>query len=71
MVRGQTNWKGHSRVRFSDCKGCYHCTSDRCPFKTQYGVTNTTQFETKRDKRLHTKDVVQKGNLFHAEPGDT
>ena len=42
-----TNWKGHSRVRFSDCKRSHRCTEDRCPFKVQYGVTNTTQFEGK------------------------
>ena len=58
-----TNWKGHSRVRFSDCKGSYRCTSDRCPFKIQYGVTNTTQFEKKRDKRITCKGCGKEGEF--------
>ena len=58
-----TNWKGHSRVRFSDCKGSYRCISDRCPFKIQYGVTNTTQFETKRDKRITCKGCGTEGEF--------
>ena len=58
-----TNWKGHSRVRFSDCKGSYRCISDRCPFKIQYGVTNTTQFEIKRDKRITCKGCGTEGEF--------
>lgn len=50
-----TSWKGHSHVRFSDCKRSYHCTADGCPFKIQYGVTNTSQFEKKCDKRITCK----------------
>ncbi|KAK3735687.1 hypothetical protein QZH41_003353 [Actinostola sp. cb2023] len=40
-----TGWKGHNRTRFADCKGSSKCNFERCPFKVQYGVRNTTQFE--------------------------
>ena len=42
-------WKDHDRVRFADCKGSMKCLHDNCPFKKEYGVTNTMQFEKKRD----------------------
>ena len=47
-----TSWKGHARVRFADCSGSLRCTKDKCPFLQQYGVTNTTQFEKKRDRMV-------------------
>ena len=31
--------------RFADCKGSYKCVKEKCPFKMEFGVTNTTQFE--------------------------
>lgn len=40
-----TEWKNHGRVRFADCKGSYKCIQEKCPFKMEFGVTNTTQFE--------------------------
>ena len=40
-----TEWKNHGRVRFADCKGSYKCVQKKCPFKMEFGVTNTTQFE--------------------------
>ena len=40
-----TEWKNHGRVRFADCKGSYECVQKQCPFKMEFGVTNTTQFE--------------------------
>lgn len=58
-----TNWKGHSRVRFSDCRGSYRCASDHCPFKIQYGVTNTTQFEKKRNKLVTCKGCGGEGKF--------
>ena len=48
-----TNWKGHSRVRFSD----------HCPFKIQYGVTNSTQFEKKRHKLVTCKGCGGEGKF--------
>ena len=42
-----TEWKDHGRTRYADCCGSFKCTRERCPFKTQYGVINTTQFESK------------------------
>ena len=38
-------WKNHGRVLFADCKGSYKCVKEKCPFKIEFGVTNTTQFE--------------------------
>lgn len=58
-----TSWKGHARMRFSDCRGSQRCTRDRCPFKIQYGVTNTTQFENKRDGRSVCKGCGGEGEL--------
>ncbi|PFX17548.1 hypothetical protein AWC38_SpisGene18123 [Stylophora pistillata] len=43
-----TFWRRHARTRFADCKGSVKCTKEHCPFKMQFGVTNTTQFEKKR-----------------------
>ena len=50
-----TFWRGHTRTRFSDCKGSVKCTKEHCPFKMQFGVTNTTQFE----KKLYGKQVCK------------
>ena len=43
-----TQWKGHNRVRYADCKGSHECYSARCPFRLEFGVVNTTQFRTKK-----------------------
>ena len=43
-----TTWSGHDRARYVDCKGSFKCTRNDCPFKVQYGVINTTQFEKKK-----------------------
>jgi len=43
-----TTWRGHARVRYADCKGSFKCTRNDCPFRVQYGVINTTQFEKKK-----------------------
>ena len=40
-----TSWAGHARVRYADCKGSNECVNANCPFKVEYGVVNTTQFE--------------------------
>lgn len=42
-----TDWKDHGRTRYADCSGSYKFTKERCHFKGQYGVINTTQFEKK------------------------
>ena len=42
-----TVWRGHARTRFADCKGSVKYTKEHCPFKMQFWVTNTTQFEKK------------------------
>lgn len=40
-----TEWKNHGRVRFVDCKGSYKCVEEKCPFRIEFGVKNTRQFE--------------------------
>lgn len=55
-----TDWKGHERVRFSDCRGSYKCAMNKCPYKIQYGVTNTMQFE-KKDGIMVCKGCGEKG----------
>ena len=43
----ETQWKGYGNVRYSDCKGSYHCNNQKCDFRRDYGVTNRTQFNPK------------------------
>ena len=50
-----TVWRGHARTRFADCKGSVKRSKEHCPFKVQFGVTNTTQFE----KKHHGKQVCK------------
>jgi hypothetical protein len=47
-----TQWAGHQRVRFADCKGSHKCLNASCPFKVQFGIINTKQFEKKRHRPL-------------------
>lgn len=42
---GPSKWKGHLRVRYSDCRGSYACQNDDCTYKKRYGVQNNTQFD--------------------------
>lgn len=44
-----TDWKDKCHA---DCAGSYKCKKQQCPFKVQYGVINTTQFENKGDRGL-------------------
>ena len=44
---------------------------ERCPFKVQYGVINTTQFEKKGTADKFVKDVDMKASLCHVMRGDT
>ena len=60
-----TSWKGHDRVTYANCKGSYKCARENCPFKVQYGVINTTQFEKKKNKMTHCKGC---GNLAEFVP---
>jgi hypothetical protein len=53
-----TNWQGHRRVRYADCKGSSICENENCPYKVQYGIINRTQFE-KRSRKNTT--IVCKG----------
>lgn len=39
-----SNWTGHQRVRYADCKGSFTCTNSKCPYKIEYGVINCSQF---------------------------
>lgn len=66
-----TEWKDHGRTRYADCCGSFKCTWERCPFKTQYGVINTTQFESKEGGYKYVKDVALKVSLFHVTRGGT
>ena len=43
-----TDWVGHRRVRYGDCKGSHKCVNESCPFKVQFDVLNTRQFEKKK-----------------------
>ena len=51
-----TTWSGHPRVRYADCRRSFRCGRDDCPFKLEYGVINTTQFEKRKSSGgLHCK----------------
>ena len=47
-----TSWKGHIRVRYANCKGSYRCNSLKCPYRKEYGVVNTVQFEKKGGSKI-------------------
>ena len=32
-------------MRYANCYGSYRCKNDKCPFRTEYGVINKTQFK--------------------------
>ena len=59
------SWKGHTHTCFADCKGSWKSTKQHCPFKIQFGVMNTTQFE-KSKREVTCKDAVEKTNLYLA-----
>ena len=40
-----TQWKKKGEMRYSDCKGSFRCINAQCPFRVQFGVTNTRQFK--------------------------
>ena len=40
-----TQWKNKGEMRYSDCKGSFRCINTQCPFRVQFGVTNTRQFK--------------------------
>ena len=44
-----TEWKGHRRVRYADCKGSSRCCNAQCPFMVEFSVVNTTQFKNMKD----------------------
>ena len=56
-----TVWRRHARTRFADCKGSVKYTKEHCPFKMQFWVTNTTQFEKKRDEKQVCKGCGSEG----------
>ena len=58
-----TVWRGHARTRFADCKGSVKCTKEHCPFKMQFGVTKTTQFEKKCDGKQVCKGCGSEGEV--------
>ena len=67
-----TEWKDHGRTRYADCCSSFKCTRERCPFETEYGVINTTQFESRGGGgNKHVKDVALKVSLFHITRGGT
>ena len=57
-----TNWQGHKRVRYADCKGSSICENENCPYKIQYGIINRTQFE-KRSRKDTTTVCKGCGNV--------
>lgn len=58
-----TDWLGHRRVRFADCKGSHKCTNESCPFKVQFGVINTRQFEKNKALGLICKGCGMKAGF--------
>ena len=48
-----TEWKNHGLVRFADYKGLYECVQKQCPFKMEFGVTNTMQFEKEGGEMIY------------------
>ena len=48
---------------FRTVRGSVKCTKEHCPFKIQFGVTNTTQFEKKRDGEQMCKGCGSEGEF--------
>ena len=48
-----TSWKQYGPMRYADCRGSYCCRNRDCPFRVQYGVTNTTQFKKEESGESH------------------
>lgn len=40
-----TQWKQYGEMRYVDCRGSFKCINTQCPFRVQFGVTNTKQFK--------------------------
>lgn len=40
-----TQWKQYGEMRYADCRGSFKCINTQCPFRVQFGVTNTKQFK--------------------------
>ncbi len=41
----RTEWAGHGRVRYANCKGSYKCANNNCMYHVEYGVVNSVQFK--------------------------
>lgn len=39
-----TQWKQYGEMRYADCRGSFKCINTQCPFRVQFGVTNTKRF---------------------------
>lgn len=39
-----TQWKQYGEMWYADCWGSFKCINTQCPFRVQFGVTNTKQF---------------------------
>lgn len=39
-----TQWKQYGEMRYADCRGSFKCINSQCPFRVQFGVTNTKRF---------------------------
>ena len=62
-----TNWQGHKRVRYADCKGSSICENENCPFKLQYGIIEPSLKKgAETIPRLSAKDAEVFQNLFAA-----
>lgn len=64
-----TNWNGHSHVWYADCKGYFKCVEPKCPFKVQYVVVNTKQFDHLKDGEA--EFVGRMLSIFHVPLQDT
>ena len=42
-----TQWKQYRGMRYADCRGSFKCINGQCPFRVQFGVTNTKQFKNR------------------------
>ena len=60
-----TRWQGHSKVRYSDCKGSYLCENRKCPYRLEFGIINKTQFEKKKEGRMVCKGCGSSGNFLN------
>lgn len=58
-----TQWKQYGEMWYADCWGSFKCINTQCPFRVQFGVTNTKQFNNGSSGQKPVQYVEMQVNL--------